>query len=427
MVEQSELAWRLLGYKYGATLAYSPMLNAKLFATNEKYREEMFSSTSEDKPNLIVQFCANDPDYFLKAAQFVQDKCIAVDLNLGCPQHIARRGHYGSFLQDEWDLIESMVSNLAKNLSIPVTAKIRVFEEVEKTVEYAKMIERAGVSLLAVHGRLREQKGTVAGLADWSKIADVKKALSIPVVANGNIIYHRDIDRCVQVTGVDGVMSAEGHLFNPAIFTDKLYASWFMAEEYLQICKEYPNSATPSQGKAHFFKLFHSLLPLHIDLREELGTRVLTWAHLDSFVAAIKKRVINEFGSDHIYTGPIEWDDDGICSIPPWVCQPKIRKHPPPTALSASTEVVTIKRTMSVQDEETLVVKAPIKKVKLERGPACEGDGCMNTRSESCVEKRCKRCCRSRIACPSHLSARSAKAKRKSETTRPATSRCAIL
>jgi tRNA-dihydrouridine synthase 1 len=270
------------------------MLNAKLFVENLKYRNEMLTTIKEEITNqtLIIQFCANNPDYFLKAAELVQDQCIAVDLNLGCPQHIAKRGNYGSFLQDKWDLVEKMVSTLAKNLKIPITCKIRVFESIEKTVEYAKMIEKAGASLLTVHGRLRSQKGTVTGLADWSKIAAVKKALSIPVVANGNILYRQDIDKCLQATGADGVMSAEGHLYNPAIFTDEYYASWYMAEEYLKIVQLYPHSATPSQGKAHFFKLFHSLLSIYTDLRDFLGSKITTWNDLIHFVSQVKERVI---------------------------------------------------------------------------------------------------------------------------------------
>jgi tRNA-dihydrouridine synthase 1 len=256
MVEQSELAWRILSRKYGAHITYTPMFHAKLFATQEKYRKDQLVTHCADQP-LVVQFCANDPEWFVVAAKLVQDQCVAVDLNLGCPQGIAKRGHYGSFLQDEWDLVKSIVTKAHEELSVPIFCKIRILESIEKSVEYAKMLEGAGCQLLTVHGRLREQKGQATGLADWEHIKAIKKALSIPVIANGNILYFEDIQKCIHQTLVDGVMSAEGNLYNPGIFQPKLYACWKFAQEYLDICHSIPNSAHHGQAKSHIFKIFH--------------------------------------------------------------------------------------------------------------------------------------------------------------------------
>ncbi|KAJ3385617.1 hypothetical protein HDU84_002100 [Entophlyctis sp. JEL0112] len=272
MVDHSEYAWRILSRRYGAHLCYTPMFHARLFAESDIYRRDQFVSGPDDRP-LIVQFCANDPDTLLRAARFVEDSCDAIDLNLGCPQAIAKRGHYGAFLMDDWDLICDMVSILHKNLKIPVTCKIRVFPDVQKTIAYAKRIQDAGCSLLTVHGRTRDMKGHKTGVADWDQIRRVKEALHIPVFANGNINYFEDIQRCLDFTGCDGVMSAEGNLYNPALFVREFPPVWRMAEEYLQICTDIPKSANVGMIRAHLFKIFAPCLNDHPDLRTKLADK----------------------------------------------------------------------------------------------------------------------------------------------------------
>ncbi|QPH00566.1 hypothetical protein C2857_004316 [Epichloe festucae Fl1] len=238
MVDQSEFAWRMLTRSFltdeekKKMLAYTPMFHARLFSQESKYRKAHFQAVkpdsnepwldgnpSIDRP-LFVQFCANDPDALLSAAQQVSPYCDAVDLNLGCPQGIARKGHYGAFLQEDQDLIFRLINTLHENLSIPVTAKIRMLENKEETLAYAQNVLKAGASILTVHGRRRDQKGHLTGIADWNMLRFLRDSLPPETVlfANGNILQGSNIDECLAATGADGIMSAEGNLSDPALF-----------------------------------------------------------------------------------------------------------------------------------------------------------------------------------------------------------------
>ncbi|KAG5924511.1 hypothetical protein E4U42_004614 [Claviceps africana] len=238
MVDQSEFAWRMLTRSFltedekKKMLAYTPMLHARLFSQDNKYRKAHFQAVrpdsnepwldgnpSIDRP-LFVQFCANDPETLLSAAQHVAPYCDAVDLNLGCPQGIARKGHYGAFLQEDQALIFRLINTLHKELPVPVTAKIRILDTKEATLAYAQNVLRAGASILTVHGRRRDQKGHLTGVADWKVLRFLRESLPRETVlfANGNILQGGDMDECLAATGADGVMSAEGNLSDPALF-----------------------------------------------------------------------------------------------------------------------------------------------------------------------------------------------------------------
>jgi len=217
---------------------------------------------------LVVQFCSNDPHYLLKAAKYVEKTCDAVDINFGCPQRIAKSGRYGAFLMDDLPLIYQLVKILHENLSIPVFCKIRIFPELEKTLEYAKMIESAGCQLLVVHGRTREMKGINAGLADWNIIKKIKETVKIPVISNGNIQTYQDVVRCLAATKADGVMSAEGILRNPALFSELAVDRFQLVYEYLEMCEKY---TTPDIWmKSHVCRILLDYISEFHELRDKM-------------------------------------------------------------------------------------------------------------------------------------------------------------
>ncbi|KAL0573657.1 tRNA dihydrouridine synthase [Marasmius crinis-equi] len=413
MVDQSELAWRRLSRRYGAQLIYTPMINAKMWAEQKHhaYRVGAFDigsgeegSPEGDRP-LIIQFCGNDPEKLLKAAKDLEGHCDAVDINLGCPQDIAKKGKYGAFLMDDWDLVYRLINILHENLSIPVTAKFRVFPTVEKTVEYAKMLERAGAQILTCHGRLREQRGQNSGLADWSKIRAVKQAVSVPVFANGNILFQSDIQRCLDETGCDGVMSAEGQLYNAALFnglastaptateTDSSSSSSSsitsitslthpnhadLALEYLEIVHSLRTRTAISAIKGHLFKIMRPALSKETDLRDRLGKAKVdqrAWERREGEGIADEKSPLREYvticqemkvrmdearektlASGKTVEEFVEVDEQtGLRVLPHWLAQPYFRgvgKKKPTNKPLEPLVVVPAKR--GVESEEAL-------------------------------------------------------------------------
>ncbi|XP_058119808.1 tRNA-dihydrouridine(16/17) synthase [NAD(P)(+)]-like isoform X2 [Anopheles coustani] len=274
----------------------------------------------------------------LEAALLAQDHCDAIDINLGCPQAIAKRGHYGAFLQDEWELLREIVSTLHRNLAIPVTCKIRIFEDMSKTIRYARMLQDAGAQLLTVHGRTREQKGPLTGMADWKYVSVLRQELSVPIFSNGNIMSVHDVERCIAETGVNGVMTAEGNLHNPALFEGVNPTAWSMAHEYLDLVEQYP--APISYIRGHLFKIFHHLLHLKSNtaLREQLAI-CHSVPEFRSVASQLEEKYLPFHEGKKVWTGdePENEEDKAVADdpgtdqnlhLPPWLCQPYMRAPP---------------------------------------------------------------------------------------------------
>lgn len=237
MVGQSELAFRMMVRDLGAELCFTPMINAQMFLTNKEYQQELFSTTPLDRP-LAAQLAGNDPEILLTAAIQLADHCDLIDLNLGCPQPIARRHKYGAWLMEDPAIIYKIVTTLTSNIKLPVSCKIRIFGSLEQTIQYAQMLEQAGCSLLTVHARPRKSNMNTEP-ANWQQIKAVKSYLSIPVIANGMIHSLQDANNCLTLTNCDGVMAASALLENPYLFTGKVVPPLTMIQNYLKYAEKY--------------------------------------------------------------------------------------------------------------------------------------------------------------------------------------------
>ena len=305
MVDQSELAYRMLTRRYGATLVYTQMFNSTIFCESAEYRRSNFDTCIGDRP-LVVQFAGHDPDLMLRSALYVQDKCDAVDVNLGCPQGIAKKGRYGAFLMEELDVLTAIVSKLSKNLRIPVTCKTRIYKDFDRAVRLCETLVDAGASLLTIHGRTREEKGQLVKEVDWDTIRRLKEhfrpggvyessfkpegvegveggghRVGVPIIANGGIYNMNHVQECLSITSCDGVMSSEGVLENPGLFSANMrsydngctkYRSQIdLAEEYLEFIEQYPTWHYRTM-RSHMQKMLHRYSSVHTDLRDMIGS-----------------------------------------------------------------------------------------------------------------------------------------------------------
>mmetsp|Transcript_12187 Transcript_12187/g.15984 ORF Transcript_12187/g.15984 Transcript_12187/m.15984 type:complete len:513 (-) Transcript_12187:47-1585(-) len=317
MVQQSELAFRMLCRRYKTDLAFTQMLHSKHFSDPHahSFRAENFDGLgpeeSIDRP-LIAQFCGNEPTTVLKAAQYIEHQVDAVDLNFGCPQGIAKKGHYGAYLLSEPDLCEAMVKILADNLSCATTVKMRCLPTLEETIAFAQKMEAAGAQMLTLHGRTLKQSKTNAGAANWDNIRAVKQNLKIPVIANGGIEHFGDVQKCLAYTGADGVMSSEALLENPMLFDEQKSSPDILASlsakdiahrqlgvtfEYLSLVMQYPTHY--GAFKSHVFKFLHRLFEVQTDLRAVFGSKKT--ALYEDMIA-----IIFEMAKRYNFSSPLE-------------------------------------------------------------------------------------------------------------------------
>ena len=222
MAGVTDLPFRLLCKEQGAGLLCMEMISAKALQYKNKNTKALLSIHPDEYP-VSLQLFGSDPDIISRIAHEIEELPFQIlDINMVCPVPKVVKNGEGSALMNQPKLVYEIVAKTVKAIKKPVTVKIRkgFDDDHVNAVEIAKIIEEAGAAAVAVHGRTREQY--YSGKADWDIIRQVKEAVSIPVIGNGDVTSGEKALELRKQTGCDGVMIGRGAQGNPWIFSELL-------------------------------------------------------------------------------------------------------------------------------------------------------------------------------------------------------------
>ncbi|MGD9761163.1 MAG: tRNA dihydrouridine synthase DusB, partial [Candidatus Izemoplasmatales bacterium] len=216
MAGVTDLAYRLILKEFGAGLIYTEMISDKGLLFENKKTHNMIEIFDYEKP-IALQIFGSEVETMVEAAKLIdrESNCDIIDINMGCPVPKVTKAGSGSKLMTTPDLAFDIVKSIVDNVKKPVSVKFRSGwdHNNKNAVEFAKLMEKAGVSLIAVHGRTRTD--LYSGKADLDIIKAVKESVKIPVIGNGDIKTPEDAEFMIKYTGCDGVMIGRGLLGNP--------------------------------------------------------------------------------------------------------------------------------------------------------------------------------------------------------------------
>lgn len=218
MAGVTDLPFRTICKEKGCGMLYTEMINAKALCYDDENTKKMLKMEKDEHP-VAVQIFGSDPEFMGKAASIMnQYPNEILDINMGCPAPKVVKNGDGSALMRNPKLAAEVLKAVVKNSEKPVTLKIRKGwdDNCINAVEIAKIAEECGISALAIHGRTREQ--FYSGKADWDIISEIKQAINIPVIGNGDVFEVQDAVNMLEKTKCDAIMIGRGSQGNPWIF-----------------------------------------------------------------------------------------------------------------------------------------------------------------------------------------------------------------
>ena len=219
MAGVTDTAYRIIAHDMGCPLCYAEMVSSQGIHFKNERTLSMLQSEPAERP-LAMQIFAASPEMAAEAAAYVEELGTAdiLDFNMGCPAPKIVKNGEGSALMRDPEHATAILTAIRKAVKMPLSVKMRIGwdESSINVVDLAKRAEAAGVDAITVHGRTREQ--FYRGHADWEKIGEVRRAVSIPVIANGDVRTYDDLDRIREVTGCEAVMVGRAAQGNPWIF-----------------------------------------------------------------------------------------------------------------------------------------------------------------------------------------------------------------
>ncbi len=229
MVDVTDLPYRLLCRKAGASIAYTPMLYTSQLLNKNEATQKLIKTNKADSP-LGIQITGSKLEEFERCIPILK-KFALVDINCGCPSIRITGNQAGSYLLKNPDKIQDIIK-LLKSHGLTVTAKIRLGFKINNVLEVAKAIEKAGADALTVHTRLATEGSSIPAQHEWIK--RIRKEISIPLIANGDIFTGKDAETLLKQC--DGIMISRGAFGNPLIFKQLL--TYLKTGKEIQITKK---------------------------------------------------------------------------------------------------------------------------------------------------------------------------------------------